>query len=192
MREREREREVIEIKMKSIIVMMMACVSMMTRNTVSGFTSLGTNKSNLSFLPKRKAPPTALSMSDKGGGGGSTEKARGKKRGLSTITKDRTELKSEEDKKPEEMWRVILHNDEINTFQYAVIAICKTIGTIDRKKAFDMCVVTHAEGKCTLTKSYKDQAMKYCLGLQRNGLTASIAPDSKFDGGGEPEAGGQE
>uniref|UniRef100_A0A6U3WCL6 Adaptor protein ClpS core domain-containing protein n=1 Tax=Ditylum brightwellii TaxID=49249 RepID=A0A6U3WCL6_9STRA len=179
--------------MKSIIVMMMACVSMMTRNTVSGFTSLSTNKSNLSFLPKSKAPPTALSMSDKGGGGGgSTEKARGKKRGLSTITKDRTELKSEEDKKPEEMWRVILHNDEINTFQYAVIAICKTIGTIDRKKAFDMCVVTHAEGKCTLTKSYKDQAMKYCLGLQRNGLTASIAPDSKFDGGGEPEAGGQE
>eukprot|EP00565_Helicotheca_tamesis_P002574 CAMPEP_0185725480 /NCGR_PEP_ID=MMETSP1171-20130828/1734_1 /TAXON_ID=374046 /ORGANISM="Helicotheca tamensis, Strain CCMP826" /LENGTH=173 /DNA_ID=CAMNT_0028393623 /DNA_START=191 /DNA_END=712 /DNA_ORIENTATION=- len=146
-----------------------------------------------STSPTSPSSSSVLYMSDGGGGGGgSTEKSRGKKRGLSTITKDKTELKSQEDKKPEEMWRVILHNDEINTFQYAVIAICKTIGTIDRKKAFDMCVVTHAEGKCTLTKSYKEQAMKYCLGLQRNGLTASIAPDSKFEGGGEPEAGGEE
>ena len=33
--------------------------------------------------------------------------------------------------------------------------------------------------------------MKYCLGLQQQGLTASIATDSKFEGGvgGEPESG---
>ena len=57
------------------------------------------------------------------------------------------------------------------------------IGTLDRKAAFEICVTTHGVGKATVTKTWKKQAEKYCLGLQRQGLTVSIAPDKDFDGG---------
>jgi len=63
------------------------------------------------------------------------------------------------------------------------------IGTVDRKRAFDICVLTHGSGKATITQTWKDQAMKYCFGLQRQGLTASIAPESRFTGGGDSGGG---
>ena len=129
-------------------------------------------------------------MSD-GGGGGGTERSKSTKKGLTTITIDKTETKSDQEQKKEEQWRVVLHNDEVHTFNYVIQSLCKVIGTLDRKRAFDICVLTHGSGKATITQTWKQQAMKYCLGLQRQGLTASIAPESRFSGdsGGEPDAG---
>jgi ATP-dependent Clp protease adapter protein ClpS len=129
--------------------------------------------------PMRQSPrfhSTQLYMSDK-------ERARSTKKGVTTITKDSTETKAEEDKKKEEMWRVVLHNDEVHTFHYVVRSLCKVIGTLDRKAAFEICVQTHGVGKSTITKTWKKQAEQFCLGLQRQGLTVSIAPDQDFEGG---------
>mmetsp|Transcript_9673 Transcript_9673/g.17598 ORF Transcript_9673/g.17598 Transcript_9673/m.17598 type:complete len:180 (-) Transcript_9673:75-614(-) len=129
--------------------------------------------------PMRQSPrfhSTQLYMSDK-------ERARSTKKGVKTITKDSTETKVEEDKKKEEMWRVVLHNDEVHTFHYVVRSLCKVIGTLDRKAAFEICVQTHGVGKSTITKTWKKQAEQFCLGLQRQGLTVSIAPDQDFEGG---------
>jgi len=123
-----------------------------------------------------------------GGGGGAREKS--KKRGIQTITIDKTETKSKQEEKKEEQWRVVLHNDEVHTFNYVIQSLCKVIGTVDRKRAFDICVLTHGSGKATITQTWKDQAMKYCFGLQRQGLTASIAPESRFTGGGGGDGGG--
>jgi ATP-dependent Clp protease adapter protein ClpS len=119
------------------------------------------------------------------------EKAKDKKKSLQTIVIDKTDTQMEEDETPEEMWRVVLHNDEVHTFNYVIRSLQKVMGTLDKKKAFDICTVTHGQGQATITSCWKEQAMKYCLGLQRQGLTASIAPDSKFEGGGggEPESG---
>lgn len=103
-----------------------------------------------------------------------------KKEGTSVITKDRdeTETDMEEDIDKEEMWRVILHNDEVHTFNYVISSLIKVIGTIDKKKAHDICVLTHGQGQAVVkTGCYKPQAMKYCVGMQRAGLTASIAPE---------------
>ncbi len=130
-------------------------------------------------------------MSDSGGGGG-TERAKSTKKGLTTIVIDKTEAKEDQDEKIEEQWRVVLHNDEVHTFNYVIQSLCKIIGTLDRKRAFDICVLTHGSGKATITKTWKEQAMKYCLGLQRQGLTASIAPESRFSGDGEGGGGGGE
>ncbi len=141
------------------------------------------------------APPsttTVLRMSDPPADGrGGMEKAKDKKKSLSTIVIDKTDTQMEEDETPEEMWRVVLHNDEVHTFNYVIRSLQKVMGTLDKKKAFDICTVTHGQGQATVTSCWKEQAMKYCLGLQRQGLTASIAPDSKFEGGGggEPESG---
>ncbi|KAL7520810.1 hypothetical protein ACHAWX_005514 [Stephanocyclus meneghinianus] len=137
---------------------------------------------------------TALHMSDSGGGGGggaAMQRDNSAKTGSSVITKDResTDTQMEEDVFHEEQWRVILHNDEVHTFNYVISSLIKVIGTIDKKKAHDICVVTHGQGQATVAQGcYKPQAMKYCIGLQRAGLTASIAPEGKFEGS-EPQAG---
>ena len=125
-------------------------------------------------------------MSDSGGGGGGgTEKSKSTKKGLTTIVLDKVEEKQDQDEEIEEQWRVVLHNDEVHTFNYVIQSLCKIIGTVDRKRAFDICVLTHGSGKATITKTWKAQAMKYCLGMQRQGLTASIAPESRFSGDGD-------
>jgi ATP-dependent Clp protease adapter protein ClpS len=112
-----------------------------------------------------------------------SQRVRSTKKGVSTITKDRTETKAEEEKKKEETWRVVLHNDEVHTFHYVIRSLCKVIGTLDRKAAFEVCRQTHGIGKATITKTWKKQAEQFCLGLQRQGLTVSIAPDKDFEGG---------
>ncbi|VEU33466.1 unnamed protein product [Pseudo-nitzschia multistriata] len=111
------------------------------------------------------------------------EKSRKSKKGRQTITKDRTESQSEEEKKKEEMWRVVLHNDEVHTFNYVIRSLSKVVGTLDRAASFEICVETHGIGKATVTKTWKKQAEQFCLGLQRQGLTVSISPDKDFEGG---------
>jgi ATP-dependent Clp protease adapter protein ClpS len=118
-------------------------------------------------------------------GKGGMEKSKDKKNSASTLVIDETDTEMQEDETPEEQWRVVLHNDEVHTFNYVIRSIQKVIGTLDKKKAFDICTVTHGQGQATVTQCWKAQAMKYCLGLQRQGLTASIAPESKFEGGGD-------
>lgn len=129
-----------------------------------------------SYAMKPRTLETKLFMSDR-------ERSRSTKKGVTTIEKDKTETKAEEDKKKEEMWRVILHNDEVHTFNYVIRSLCKVVGTLDRKASFEICVQTHGIGKATVTKTWKKQAEQFCLGLQRQGLTVSISPDKDFDGG---------
>jgi ATP-dependent Clp protease adapter protein ClpS len=161
--------------------------------------SLNVN-SQLKQVHLPRTTSSSLQMSDGGsggggGGGGGTEIGKSTKKGLTTIVVDRTEQEEKQEEIIEEQWRVVLHNDEVHTFNYVIQSLCKIIGTLDRKRAFDICVLTHGSGKATITKSWKAQAMKYCLGLQRQGLTASIAPESRFGdgeggGGGPPDASG--
>lgn len=129
-----------------------------------------------SRLVVNSVSPTQLYMSDK-------DRSRSTKKGVSTITIDKTETKAEEKKNEEKEWRVLLHNDEVHTFNYVIRSLCKVIGTLDRTAAFEICVQTHGIGKSTVTKTWKKQAEQFCLGLQRQGLTVSISPDEDFDGG---------
>jgi len=113
-------------------------------------------------------------MSDK-------QRSKSRQKGVQTLNREKTE--EEQKDKPEEQYRVLLHNDEVHTFQYVVRALTKVIGTLDRKAAFEICVETHGRGKAIITKTWKKQAMQFCMGLQRQGLTVSITPDEDFDGG---------
>ena len=124
----------------------------------------------------QQAPSTRLYMSDR-------DVSKSSKKGVQTITIDKTETKAEEKKNKEEMWRVVLHNDEVHTFNYVIRSLCKVVGTLDRTASFEICVQTHGVGKATITKTWKKQAEQFSLGLQRQGLTVSISPDEDFDGG---------
>ena len=144
---------------------------------VSGFSPRST-RLNTNHIAKESPIPgfssTQLWMSDQ-------ERSKSKKR--TTITKENTDTQAEEEKEKEEMWRVVLHNDEVHTFNYVIRSLSKVVGTLDKKASFEICVETHGVGKATVTKTWKKQAEQFCLGLQRQGLTVSISPDKDFEGG---------
>ncbi len=66
-------------------------------------------------------------------GKGGTEKAKDKKMSLSTVVINKSDTQMEEDETPEEMWRVVLHNDEVHTFIYVIRSLQKVMGTLDKK-----------------------------------------------------------
>ena len=139
-------------------------------------TPRGTNRLILTSTPSPVASSTQLWMADQ-------EKNRSTKKGISTIIADKIEEETEDEEIKEEMWRVVLHNDEVHTFNYVIRSLSKVIGTLDKKASFEICVETHGVGKATVTKTWKKQAEQFCLGLQRQGLTVSISPDKDFEGG---------
>eukprot|EP00956_Cyclotella_meneghiniana_P000349 scaffold432_cov69-Cyclotella_meneghiniana.AAC.7 len=155
-------------------------------NGAAAFSPAATNIVHAQHQSVRFTSPTTLYMAD-------MERDMSSKTGVTVITRDKedTDTEMEEDVIKEEMWRVMLHNDEVHTFNYVISSLIKVIGTIDKKKAHDICVQTHGQGQAVVAEGcYKQQAMKYCVGMQRAGLTASIAPDGKFEGGDpSPEAG---
>lgn len=102
--------------------------------------------------------------------------------GVAVITKPTTKQKTKRKEKTEHepTWRVLLHNDELHTFDYVTGAIVKVVRTVSRKKAYRITVQAHVSGVATVTTTWKAQAEEYCKGLQMQGLTSSIAPDSSF------------
>ena len=121
-----------------------------------------------------------------GGGGGNEAPKQGVKKGagVQVITVDKVAVEVETDTKieltDEGWWRVLLHNDEIHTFEYVVEAIVKVVPQITRKKAFVIARVVHQTGAGTVTTVWKQMAEQLCMGMQTFGLTVSIAPDAKF------------
>ncbi|CAM9916378.1 unnamed protein product [Ectocarpus fasciculatus] len=113
--------------------------------------------------------------------------------GVQTIVKEKVkemvEVDNKEELDKEQWWRVILHNDEIHTFDYVTQSITKVVKKLTMKKAYEVTMETHKSGKATVTQAWKSKSESYCLQLQQCGLTASIAPDSKFEGGGDGEGG---
>ena len=67
----------------------------------------------------------------------------------------------------------------------------QVVAKLTMKLAYQICLETHKTGTATVTQAWKSQAEMYCLGLQQCGLTASISPDSNFEGGGDGEGGGK-
>lgn len=76
----------------------------------------------------------------------------------------------------EENWRVVLHNDDIHTFEFVTDALTKIVQTLSRKKAHRITVTTHNEEMAIVTQTWKQMAKQYCQKLQAMGLTVSISP----------------
>jgi len=111
-----------------------------------------------------------------GGGAGEQERSRGRSAVVSK-PKPKPISKRKEDVDKEPMWRVLLHNDDVHTWDYVIFAIVSVVKTITRKKAHRITTQVHTMGTATVTVSWKQQAKQYCLKLQEFGLTTSIAPD---------------
>ena len=99
--------------------------------------------------------------------------------------KVKSKVKFQTDEKFEVNWRVLLHNDDINTFDYVTLCLFESIKTLTRSKAHDCTVEAHCHNVATLAVCTKRSAENYCMNLQKKGLTVSIAPDSNFKKKGE-------
>merc|ERR1719160_220762 len=110
------------------------------------------------------------------GGGGEQQRSRGR-----TAVVQRPKPKPKQDRKEDvemdKSWRVLLHNDDVHTFDYVTMAIVKVVKTITRKKAHRITVQCHTMGTATVTTTWKQMAKQMCLKLQKFGLTSSIAPE---------------
>jgi len=91
--------------------------------------------------------------------------------------KPKPKNENREDVDKEASWRVLLHNDDVHTFDYVSMAIVKVVKTITRKKAHRITVQCHSMGTATVTTTWKQMAKTMCLKLQKFGLTSSIAPE---------------
>ena len=111
-----------------------------------------------------------------GGRGRETEKSRGR---TAVIERPKPKPKSmrKEDVSLDANWKVLLHNDDVHTFEYCTGAICSVVRTIKRKKAHTITVQAHSMGTAVVTQTYKQKAKEFCLGLQKYGLTSSISPE---------------
>ena len=73
------------------------------------------------------------------------------------------------------LWDVLLHNDDIHTFDYTIQALAKCV-PIKRKKAHTIVVEVHSKGRARVWQGWKPRAKMTCICLQSKGLTSTIAP----------------
>ena len=110
------------------------------------------------------------------GEGGDQERKRGR---VAVIARPKPKPKEQqkEDVDKEANWKVLLHNDDVHTFEYCTGAIVAVVRTITRKKAHKITVQAHSMGTGVVTTTWKQQAKEYCMKLQKYGLTSSISPE---------------
>jgi len=95
-------------------------------------------------------------------------------------TDRKRQMKEQFDK--EKWWRVLLHNDDIHTFEYVTGCLVRVVKHLTRRKAYNVTWEAHSSGKATVACVWKPLAEQFCVNLQQLGLTVSVAPDSKFEG----------
>merc|ERR1719221_637208 len=102
--------------------------------------------------------------------------------GIALLSKEDVKAKMKEQFDKEKWWRVLLHNDDIHTFEYVTGCITQTVKHLSRRKAYNITWEAHSAGMATVACVWKGEAETFSMKLQQKGLTVSIAPDSSFSG----------
>lgn len=85
------------------------------------------------------------------------------------ITKNRTSQ--------EPPYKVILHNDDFTPMEQVIDVLKKVIPGMDFKKATNIMLEAHKNGKAVATKCHRELAELYQEGLMSGGLISTIEPD---------------
>lgn len=78
-------------------------------------------------------------------------------------------------------WRVVLHNDDIHTFEFVENAIIDILPHITRARAYDIALHAHTNRQATILLTWEENAREVALALQEEGLTVSIFPNKIFN-----------
>lgn len=72
-------------------------------------------------------------------------------------------------------YHVILHNDDVNSFDHVILTLMMVIGT-DQASATSIAHVADRHGTAIAATTHKEHAEGYREGLENAGLTATIEP----------------
>jgi ATP-dependent Clp protease adaptor protein ClpS len=92
----------------------------------------------------------------------------------STLTPPRERLRRRSGSGSGEAWRVIVRNDDHNTFEGVAFALADTIPDIDFDKGLKLASEIHTTGQAIVWSGDRDQAELYHSQLEGYGLT--LAP----------------
>lgn len=80
-------------------------------------------------------------------------------------------------RKPAPMYRVLLHNDPVNTMEYVVQSLIEVLPSLSQPQAINIMMEAHNNGTGLVTVCALEPAEFYCESLLSKGLTSTIEPD---------------
>lgn len=93
--------------------------------------------------------------------------------GTSVIDKSSTSTK----RKHAPRYKVLLHNDDVNSMEYVVQVLMQTIGGMTQPQAVNIMMETHNSGVGLVITCALEHAEFYSETLGNHGLTSTIEPD---------------
>jgi ATP-dependent Clp protease adaptor protein ClpS len=74
-------------------------------------------------------------------------------------------------------YRVLLHNDDVNSMEYVVGVLLKTVPSLTQPQAVNVMMEAHSNGIALVIVCELEHAEFYCESLKIHGLTSTIEPD---------------
>lgn len=74
-------------------------------------------------------------------------------------------------------YKVILHNDDLNSMEHVVAVLIKVIPRMSEQRAVSVMIEAHTNGQAVAKKCHKELAELYEDRLRSEGLIATIEPD---------------
>lgn len=71
-------------------------------------------------------------------------------------------------------WRVVLHNDDVNSMDHVVRSLLRCIPGLSLERAAEIMLTAHNHGRADVVTCPKEQAELYRDRLESCGLTATI------------------
>ena len=88
------------------------------------------------------------------------------------------EKKSERVRKTSPRYKVLLHNDPVNTMDYVVQTLRQIVPQLSEQDAMAVMLETHNNGIGLVITCDLEPAEFYCESLKSKGLTSTIEPES--------------
>ena len=80
-------------------------------------------------------------------------------------------------RKPATRYRVLLHNDPVNTMEYVVMTLRQVVPSLSEEDAIAVMLEAHNTGVGLVIVCDLEPAEFYCETLKAKGLTSTIEPD---------------
>jgi len=74
-------------------------------------------------------------------------------------------------------YRVLLHNDDVNSMDFVVHVLLRTVPRLSAEEAIKIMLEAHLNGKALVVICPKETAEFYRAGLESYGLTSTIEPE---------------
>ena len=81
-------------------------------------------------------------------------------------------------RKPSPRYKVLLHNDPVNTMEYVVVTLRQVVPSLSEQDAIAVMVETHNTGVGLVIVCDLEPAEFYCETLKAKGLASTLEPES--------------